>query len=261
MENVLYAFLWFLALGGILGFVLAFLSKKLHVEEDARKERILELLPGANCGGCSFAGCAAFADALLAGKAHPSSCGGLEGEKQEEICALLGMESRITEKTVARVMCSGGDRAKEKYVYEGIRDCRIAARLAGGNKMCKNGCTGLGNCERACPYHAITVKDGVAVVDAKLCRGCCACVAACPKGLIRMVPASCAFGVQCASVHKGAFVMKVCEVGCIGCKKCEKVCEEKAVTVENFVAVIDPTKCTSCGACAKVCPRGIIQSF
>ena len=42
------------ALGLIFGMVLAYASKKFAVEVDERVEAILEILPGANCGGCGF---------------------------------------------------------------------------------------------------------------------------------------------------------------------------------------------------------------
>lgn len=56
------------------------------------------------------------------------------------------------------------------------------------------------------------------------------------------------------SHDKGADTRKVCTNGCIGCKKCEKVCEFGAITVDNNCAHIDPEKCTNCGKCAEGCP-------
>lgn len=259
MENIMYAVLWFLLLGGALGYVLALLGKKLHVPEDERKEKLLPLLPGANCGGCGYAGCAAFADAVLNENAHPSLCGSLSSETADEICSLCGIAPKETEKRIAHVMCAGGNRAKEKYEYEGIRDCRVAAKLAGGNKLCHNGCTGLGNCERACTFDALHIIDGVARVDETKCRSCGVCVSACPKGIIKMIPASARFAVDCRSRDKGSEVIRACEAGCIGCKKCERVCEEGAIRVDGFCAAIDQSLCTSCGKCAEACPRGIIR--
>lgn len=258
MEHIFYAVLWFLVLGGLFGSGLAFLAKKFAVKTDEREERIKALMPGANCGGCGFAGCASFAEALLRGEASPDGCGSMDAEARDEICDLLGLPRMTVEKKVAHVMCSGGCRAKEKYIYEGIRDCRIAASLAGGNKLCHNGCTGLGNCERACEYHALHVVDGVAQVEKDKCRSCGACVQACPKGLIVMVPEKAVYAVQCRSHDKAKDVMRACEVGCIGCKKCEKTCPNGAVTVTDGVAEIDQSKCTSCGLCAEACPRGCI---
>lgn len=55
-------------LGGVFGLVLATASKKFAVEEDPRIGEITNLLPGANCGGCGFAGCGALADAIVSGQ-------------------------------------------------------------------------------------------------------------------------------------------------------------------------------------------------
>ena len=42
------------ALGLIFGAILAYASKKFAVDVDERVESILDVLPGANCGGCGF---------------------------------------------------------------------------------------------------------------------------------------------------------------------------------------------------------------
>ncbi len=162
---------------------------------------------------------------------------------------------------IARVLCAGGIKAKEKYTYEGISDCRIAQTLSGGTKHCRGGCVALGNCVRACPYGAISIREGVAAVDETKCRGCGICVASCPKNLIALLPEHMPYTVLCHSADKGTEIIRSCEVGCIGCKKCEKACEADAIQVNEGFAVINPTLCTACGSCIEVCPRGIIRKF
>ena len=117
---------------------------------------------------------------------------------------------------------------------------------------------GFGECVKACPFDAIHIKNGVAVVDKEQCKACGKCIKACPKNLIELVPYDAKHIVQCSSQDKGKQVMTACKVGCIGCKMCERVCESGAVTVENNIAHIDQSKCTGCGACAEKCPKKII---
>ena len=56
-------------LGAVFGLLLAFASRVFAVPVDERKSAISEILPGANCGGCGFAGCSAFANAVVEGNA------------------------------------------------------------------------------------------------------------------------------------------------------------------------------------------------
>jgi heterodisulfide reductase subunit A-like polyferredoxin len=173
----------------------------------------------------------------------------------------MGVEVGETVRMRAQVMCSGtAEFARKKYAYAGAHDCIAAAKMGGGDKLCPNGCIGLGTCVSRCPFEAISVVEGVAVVDYRKCAGCGVCVAACPKQLIELIPYDSRHWVGCRSVDKGAEVRKYCDVGCIGCKMCEKVCEAGAIKVDGFVAKIDYAVCTGCDACVEKCPRHIIWS-
>ena len=173
----------------------------------------------------------------------------------------MGTEDASSVRMRAQVMCSGtGEYAKKKYIYEGIDDCVAASKIGGGDKMCKNGCIGLGTCVRACPFDAIVVEDGVAAVDYSKCKGCGICVSACPKGIIKLIPFDAKHWVGCMSVDDGKNTRKVCDVGCISCKLCQKNCPAGAINVDNFVASIDYDKCTGCDICTDKCPRHIIWS-
>lgn len=160
----------------------------------------------------------------------------------------------------AFVKCAGTcGKAKQDYAYTGIEDCVMMAHMQnGGPKSCDYGCCGFGTCVKACPFDAIHIVDGVAVVDKEACKACGKCIKACPKNLIELVPYEAKHLVQCSSKEKGKDVMAVCSTGCIGCRMCQKVCPADAIVVENNLAWIDPEKCTNCGVCAEKCPKKII---
>jgi electron transport complex protein RnfB len=261
MTSILTAVLWFIIIGGVLGIALSFAAKFLAVNEDERISQIAEILPGANCGGCGRAGCAALADAIVKGEASPSNCSALDPEGLEKISEIMGIKAEAKTRMVAHIMCSGTcSVAKKKYIYEGVHDCVAAEKLAGGDKLCPNGCMGLGTCAANCKFDAISVVDGCAVVDRSLCRACGMCVAACPKKLIKLIPYDSVYAVSCTCTESGAVTRKSCDVGCIGCKICEKNCEFEAIKVDKGLAKIDYNLCTSCGKCADNCPRKIIKN-
>lgn len=248
-------------LGLIFGLVLGFAAKKFYVQVDPREEAILGCLPGANCGGCGFAGCGGYASAVVKGEAPVNKCAAGGADVAAKVAEIMGVDAGSSERCVALVKCSGFvGHAQKKYEYAGIQDCRSASLLPGGGpNECPYGCLGFGSCEAACPFGAIHVRDGVARVDHEKCVGCMTCAAACPKQLIVKVPYSADVTVACASREKGAALRKYCDIGCIGCKICEKTCEHDAIHVVDNVAVIDYSKCVSCGQCAPKCPRHLIR--
>ena len=251
----------FTGLGLLFGALLALASKLLEVRKDPRIDMIIETLPGANCGGCGRSGCAALAADIVAGKAAPSSCTVGGASTAVKIAAIMGVETELPIRMRAQVMCSGTqDLARKKYIYKGASDCIAAVKMGGGDKLCPNGCIGLGTCVASCRFGAISVINGVSVVDYRKCEGCGTCVRACPKQIIRLIPYDSAHWVGCMSVEKGPIVRKQCDVGCISCRKCEKNCPSGAIKVVNFVASIDYNKCTGCGVCVDNCPRRIIWS-
>jgi electron transport complex protein RnfB len=251
----------FAALGVLFGLLLAVASKVFAVKVDERIPAVLENLPGANCGGCGYSGCAALAEAIVKGDAAPNTCNGCSAEGLKKIGEIMGMEVGDPIPMRAHVRCSGNcNTAVYKYRYEGAADCIAAEKMGGGDKACPNGCIGLGTCAAACKYDAIHIVDGVAVVDPAKCIGCGACANLCPKHLIKVIPVASRYVVSCSSVESGAVTRRQCSVGCIGCKICEKNCPSGAIKVNSFVASIDPDKCTACGICAAKCPRKIIKT-
>ncbi len=261
MMNILYAFLCFAGLGLVLGVLLAFVSKIFAVKTNPRVDEIAECLPGANCGGCGYSSCRALAEAIEKGIAKTNSCRATSEENIKKISEIMGVEAESTVRMRAQVMCSGTyGRVRSKYIYEGPRDCNAVAKLGGGNKLCLNGCIGYGTCVEKCSFDAIKVIDGVAHIDYDKCTGCGACVSACPKSIIKLIPYHSAYWVGCMSFDNAKMTMKTCDIGCIGCRLCEKNCEAGAITIDNNVASIDYNKCTGCGVCVTKCPRHIIRT-
>ena len=252
------------ALGGFFAIVLAFVSKKFAVAKDEKIDEVAEVLPGLNCGGCGFPSCVGYAESVYKHDHVPLTfCkpGGVEVAKK--LAIILGREFKEVEKEVAKVHCRGGkDRAIAGFAYSGIESCSAAHLLRGGQYQCKSACLGFGDCRQLCTFNAIAMsEDGLPIINRDKCVACGACVNACPRNLISLIPANKRVFVECKNTSKGAVTSKVCEVGCIGCSLCVKECPFDAIHIENNVAVIDYYKCKSCTKCVKVCPRGIILAM
>ncbi len=234
-------------------------GKVFHVDMDEKVTHILENLAGANCGGCGCSGCAGFADKLARGEGDLSACHVTSPEKKAEIAAILGIELKDEERTVAVVKCNGGlANAPEAFVYMGNPTCAGNASMLGGNKVCKFGCLGCGDCKNVCPESAIKISDKLSEVDPDRCVSCGACIKECPKKIIERIPASAPVYCACSSKCRGKDVMNACKVGCIGCGMCSKKCPHGAITMVDNLPVFDYSKCTGCKTCVAVCPRHII---
>ena len=268
--GILYAIAILGGLGLIFGAVLAIASKVFYVETDPRLDKLNECLPGANCGGCGYAGCGGYAEVVLKGEAPIGKCASGGNECAQEMAAIMGVEAGEVTRKVALVRCSGEKTfdkdgnltkgARVKAEYEGFKDCLAASKVGGNGPLsCKFGCLGYGSCTKACKYGAISVVNGVARVDEDLCVGCMACANACPRNLIIPVEPNRNVVIACASLAKGAVTTKGCTVGCIGCSLCKKICPKDAITIEKNLARIDYDKCDNCGLCATVCPKHLIK--
>jgi Na+-translocating ferredoxin:NAD+ oxidoreductase subunit B len=274
-------------LGFVLGAGLSYASKKFAVEKNPHVEEIITFLPGANCGGCGYAGCAGYADAIVIKGAPSNLCAPGGAAVSQKIARILGVEEQQSVRKVAYLHCAGSrDHAKDKYKYNGIKDCQMAVLFGGGPKACEYGCMGFGSCVSACKFDALSMgANGLPVVDRNKCTGCGACVRICPKHLFELHPDTTMIYLACSSHEKGKTVKDACSVGCIGCGICAKVTPDNAIQMKDNLPVVDyntsrnlvlahykcptrsyvdlapkrphlsiDTKCKGHGKCAEVCP-------
>jgi len=260
LNEILYPALSIGAIGLIFGAILAFASIIFKVDKDERIDLVNELLPGANCGGCGYAGCNALAQAIVEKGEICSKCNLMTSEKAKIIASIMGTEAGEVVIKTAVVSCAGScDKCSDKCKIYGIDDCYTASQLGTGPKNCEYGCMGLGSCVKACGENAISIVNGIAVIDKEKCIGCGRCEVACPKNIIHLIPDRRNAVIKCVSKDKGAIVKNYCEAGCIACKICEKKCPKEAIVIKDNLAVIDYDKCVGCGICAKECPKGVIE--
>ena len=261
-NEILLAILIVSGIGLIIGVVLAIASALFAVPVNEKEEAVLSELPGANCGACGFSGCSGYAKAIAEGEAEVNLCPVGGKDVALKVGSIMGVEAGEVEEKTAVVLCMGSkDNTERRFNYQGARNCLSATNLVGNLSSCVYGCMGLGDCVKVCQYDAIEVCNGVARVITENCRGCGMCARACPKGIISLVPLKEQAIVRCSNLHKGAVTRKDCEVGCLGCMKCVKICEAGAIEVKNFRAVVDPHKCTNCGKCVEACSRKCITPF
>lgn len=250
----------FAGIGILSGILLTVFSKLFHVETDERLEKITECLPGANCGGCGYAGCSDYANAIINGEKSDLCLSA--GEKNvSEIDKIMGRTSSPSSsvKKVAFIRCQGDlSKSEELFEFRGKATCKSSNRFYSGSKRCPFGCLGLGDCKAVCPHDAITICEGLARVNPDKCVGCGLCVNECPNNLIIIKDKKEVINVACNCDLTGKETRENCKSGCIGCRLCERNCPKNAITVRDNIAVIDYEKCVSCGICIANCPSKTI---
>ena len=255
MTSITSAVMIITAIGILAAVVLVLAAKFMHVPEDPRIGKVQECLPGANCGACGFAGCADYAKAVVEGKAEPNCCVPGGKDVAESVAKVMGKTAGDVKAMKAVVACQGFTcNTTKKYDYQGVTSCAAAAKIFAGPNACSYGCLGFGDCVAACPFDAIHVVNGIALVDNEKCTGCGTCTKVCPKSLISLIPDDVNPVVLCKNEDKGGVTRKVCSTGCIGCMKCTKYCPTGAITVTNNLASINQELCIGCMQCAEECP-------
>ncbi|MBO4427678.1 MAG: RnfABCDGE type electron transport complex subunit B [Bacteroidales bacterium] len=262
--------LWTIAILAGLGFLLALvlylIAERFKVVEDPRIDEVEKVMPGANCGGCGFAGCRAFADSAVKAPnldGHYCPVGG--SEVMKKVADILGFAVEEKAPQVAVLRCNGSCAVRPVVnIYDGVKSCKVKAALYVGDTGCPFGCLGCGDCVEACQFGAISMdsETGLPVIDEQKCTACGACAKACPKALIELRnkgPRGMREYVACRNTDKGPVAKKACANACIGCGICVKTCTHDAITLENNIAYIDFAKCKLCRECEAMCPTGAIH--
>lgn len=252
--------------GMCFGLVLAYANKKFAIEVNPLIHIVEDVLPKGQCGSCGYAGCQAYAEAVVLDEnVPPNLCAPGKERVAQLVAELTGKTAGAVEPKIAQVRCAGTKcNAVSNYDYDGVQDCVAASLVLGGPKGCQYGCLGFGSCVSACPFGAMTMgEDGLPVVDKDVCTGCGKCEITCPKKVISMVPQGIHVKVSCNSKDKGAVARKLCSAACIGCGICGKNCPYGAIKLENNLAVVDShickEKCSSAD-CVLKCPTGAIKT-
>ena len=265
MDLVTTSVLSLLGLGFIAACVLSVASRVFYVEEDPRVEALNEALPGANCGGCGYAGCEAYAVAVIQDPSVSAAlcCAG-GPEITAAVAELSGKAAGSADPEVAFRRCVKDEgKVKQKFDYQGVPSCAAAALVENGPDACKYSCLGLGDCLKACAFDAMRIENGLVIVNADKCVACGACIRVCPNSILELIPQRARVQVFCSTKDKMKAVMNVCESGCINCMKCIKKCPAKAISHDGSIH-IDQAVCLAYGpdceeACVDACPRDILR--
>ena len=257
----------FTALGVVFGLTLAAVARRFHVDTNPLVDRVRAQLPSANCGACGFAGCQAYAEAVVerAG-VSPSLCAPGRASVAEAVARLTGKDVGTVTDRIVVMRCHGTSAfARDEALYAGLDTCAAASLVFGGPKACKNGCLGLGDCVKVCPFDALSIgAEGISVVNESKCTGCGLCVPACPKELFEFYPRNRRVELSCVAKEKQSVVRATCMVGCTLCRKCVAKCPAGAITWDGRTILIDHETCLAYGpscqeVCVDICPSTILH--
>jgi Na+-translocating ferredoxin:NAD+ oxidoreductase RNF subunit RnfB len=250
------------ALALALGVALGFFREKFKVERNPLIDKARAILPGVNCGACGYAGCDAYAEAVVEKKEKANLCTSGGAECADSLGKLLGVSAGKVEDMVAVLRCKGTTALTvNKGEYSGVRSCRAAKLSTGGIKRCPWGCMGFGDCVSVCAFGALSMgPEGLPVVDYSKCTGCGMCDRECPQTLFIMAEKSRRGSLVLCSNKTDVkqSVAKACKAGCIKCEICVKACPKSAIKMMKGLPTVDYALCDSCGICVQKCPVKVL---
>lgn len=263
LTTIILAVVVLLVLAIVIAWVLGWASKAFKVEVDERIPAIIGVLPGANCGGCGFTGCAAYAEAVVTKGAAVTLCPVGGPTCVEEVAAIMGVEVGEALPYRPVVHCAAHTCDKHKNApYIGEETCE-AINLISAAQGCVYGCLGHGDCTRACKYDAIHIVNGLATVDYEKCIGCMQCAVVCPRNIISMTPfkKNYVVAINCSNHEAGKEVRDICDVGCLACSLCARTSQDVFV-IQNNVSTINmeaiPEHLIDIKTAMEKCPRHVI---
>ena len=118
-----------MALVGLMfGLVLSFANKKFYIEINPLIHIVEDILPKGQCGGCGYAGCLAYAEAVVMNDdVLPNLCVPGKAAVAKQVAELTGKAALEVEQKVAFVHCAGSvEKANKAYEYKGVQDCVAA---------------------------------------------------------------------------------------------------------------------------------------
>ena len=264
-SSIINALITMASIGVAAAVILYFVAQKFKVIEDPKIDLVDEALPGANCGGCGYAGCRAFAEAMVkAGTMDGFFCPVGGNELMKSIGPILGLVADEKKPQIAVLRCNGSIKNSiPKFEYDGDQTCSFTTNLTAGIGGCSYGCLGGGECVDACDFDAMYMDSETNLPVVKdNCISCNACIIACPRDILELRnrgPKDKRIFVSCINEEKGPLAKLNCTVACIGCNACVKVCKFDAIHVNNFLAYINYETCTLCRKCVDVCPTDAIH--
>jgi electron transport complex protein RnfB len=240
MENVwltaLLGLVFFIFFGACFGIMLAYAARRFAVKVDPKIEAVRAALPGANCGACGYAGCDGYAEAVvLEPKVPVNKCAPGKEPVAVKVAEITGKAPAEAGEFISMLRCSRNEGGvSRKHSYVGFDTCAGANIAFGGPWECNYACIGFGDCEAACPFHAIHMKDGMPVIDPDECTGCGICVNTCPKGVLQLLPKNAPVYVPCSTKERAKAVTNVCKVGCIHCMACTRKADAIKMTNDRI---------------------------